>query len=412
MKRRDFLIVSGGIAAAVASRYSAAQNKPCPPPSLGVAGGSSVSTTCLANGNAPAWFIAMSDRHWAQPVTNWLGAVKDPLMDSTNAGNSEGAIVRAFSGMGTDRVHREIFLMGNGGHSDYHGNEVYSCDLSVAAPAWQRRRNASVHSGSGDVTKYSDGRKSSDHTGDLTMECGGRWFTPGMGGTDYNGDAAQGQWWEFDRNANDYIDRGGNHPSNNGGTTSVSAVSDAANGQFLVVHSGNGTPSIEFIRLSDLAQTSVNNNGLPTGGGAPAALDTTNRILLVKDDNASTKYWWVNIGKNPTAAWTALNASGAGIPNTQAFHWHEPSGAFLTWDRGGGLIKGTPTLGGGGYSSLVWSTVASAGGTAPVFDSLIAGMHNKVGLIPDMGNGQACLVVVPQWGTPDVHIFKIPVAGV
>lgn len=350
----------------------------------------------------------MSDLTWAAPANNWLGAVADPLAGTTNAGNTGlGAIISAWCGMGTDQTRKTLFMMGNGGHEDYFGNEVYSLDLRAATPSWSRLRNASAHDGSGSVSVFSDGRPSSDHSGMCHVEAGGRWFKAGMGGTNYYGYANSSQWWEFSLASNDYISHPG-YAGNNGGTASCGAVYDAVNGQIIAIHSGNGSPSVEYVSLSNMAVASKNTNGLPTGGGILPAFDTTNRILLVKDDG-NANFWWLPLS-SPTAAWRSLTASGTAPGGTQAFAWHTPSNAFLTWDRAGGLLKLTPTVSSGGYTGLTWTAVAGNGGATPQWDHNL--LYNKVSLINDMGNGQSALVVLARYGNPDTYILKIPARGV
>ena len=34
-------------------------------------------------------------------------------------------------------------------------------------------------------------------------------------------------------------------------------------------------------------------------------------------------------------------------------------------------------------------------------------MYNKIQLIQDMGNGEAALVVVPRYGSPDVYVMRL-----
>ena len=46
MKRRDFLVASATLAGSIVPRIGSAQTKPCPPPSIAVAGGQSATTSC------------------------------------------------------------------------------------------------------------------------------------------------------------------------------------------------------------------------------------------------------------------------------------------------------------------------------------------------------------------------------
>jgi hypothetical protein len=55
MKRRDFLTGSAGLAGALLPMVGRTQSKPCPPPSLGVSGGTSATTGCAVGGAAADW---------------------------------------------------------------------------------------------------------------------------------------------------------------------------------------------------------------------------------------------------------------------------------------------------------------------------------------------------------------------
>jgi hypothetical protein len=383
----------------------------------------------------PTWFTSTADNHWVSPLSNNINAVLDPQAVAGNLGGAQG-ILQEFSGMGTDKPNKTIFMMGNGGHQQYQGNEVYSCDLSQNAPLWKRRGRgnapttdaitecASTPTGyPADIVAYADGRKSPDHTGDLTVSCRGRWFTLGMGGTEWNGVENQSQWWEFSTTTNDYINRGGGHHDPGGGTTGCANVEDEAGGRIFIVYTSNGSlpPALDIVRVSDLSILSTNNGTLP-GGGCPSAYDTTNGILCAHAD-ADGLFYCLNVNTNPTGAWTIISATGVSIPGyrsangiNQSFAWHAASNAFLTWDQGSGLVKITPTISGGIYTALNATAVTSLGGTPPT--ALVGSypMHNKVNVIPDFGNGQGGVVVVPTvWqtgSTKDVFIYKLPVGGV
>ncbi len=184
MKRRQFLTTTAGAAGVMLTGLARGQTKPCPPSTLSVQGGSSATTTCTTQNQtgAPAWFLEQRHERWTTPVSNWLGAsdVKDPL--ATTAPNSgttgHAAIITAWTGMGADQTRKMIWMAGNGGHADYAGNEVYSCDLNVDSPAWIRRRNASpAPSNNQQVwTKWADATPPADHSGMHQVAAEGRWF--------------------------------------------------------------------------------------------------------------------------------------------------------------------------------------------------------------------------------------------
>lgn len=364
---------------------------------------------------APAWFTSAAELTWLAPASNKIGDASclDPLQNTTNAGSTGGGQIRGYCGMGTDKTNAQLFFLAGGGHSDYYGNEAYAVNLKAATPKFLLRRQADPEEvgGAGNYTVWSTNRPASDHSGLTLVEAGGRWFKIGHGGTNNLGNASQGQWWEFLRRANDYDNLGtSGHATNTGGTTSCGAVWSPALSRLLVVHSGNGNPSIEQVQLSDLTVTATNTNGLPTGGGIMIGMDTTNNILLVKDDGATFAYYWINMTTGASGAWNSLTATGSSPPNIVNMDWHAPSGAFLMWNKSvGNIIKLTPTVSSGAYTALVGSTV-SVSGTAPTLDAGSAMVYNRSAVVPDMGNGQGALVVY-QW-TTGLSVIKLPTGGV
>lgn len=372
---------------------------------------SSQFSVSIASNSAPAWFTALSHKQWASPVTNWIGAVAP-----ASPGGSTGhlSVLGAWCGMGIDQTRKMMFMLHNGGHNDYYGNEVYSCDLTLASPAWVRRRNPSTASGSGNIAKFSDGRPCSDHTTNLTIEAEGRWFTPGMSSTNYVGSANYNQWWEYkpfsgtgtiSGAADDWVDLGNTHASN-GLSVAGLALWDSFDRQVLVFHNNNTSPSVEFQSIDNMsgAAALTNTQPLAMGGGMMGSIDTTNRIVLVRWNST---YYYLKLTNNTTkqAAWSSVSVSGTEPPNTYQMHWHAPSNAFITWDGASGLRKLTPTVSGGGYTSATWSAVAGAGGVTPLSGSLL--MYNKINIVQNMGDGTSALVIVSRYANPDTYVMRL-----
>jgi len=402
VKRRDFLFKSGGFLGAIIPAAAIGQVRPCPPV---WSEDESPSRCGQGEQGVPVWFASLGNLEATAPVTNWLGAsgVKDPLASSHG---SHAAIITAWTGMGLDQESKTAFMLHNGGHSDYFGNEVYSVDLSRESPAWVRRRNASVATGSGDITKFSDGRPCADHTSSLHVAAEGRWFTPGMSSTNYNGGGARQQWWEYDTAAEDYIDLGSTHAGGGGGGFGTACWDKNAR-HVITVFDNNQSPSIEFQSIDNMSGSAVllNNNHLNTANPIISAVDTTNKVLLVR---AQSQYYFVRIDTNANrrSAWTVLSASGTASDRKNVLWWHEPSQAFITWGGGNTIRKLTPTVSGGAYTSLAWSRV-SVGGSSLPSSGPAAGMYDKVNYIEDMGNGDSALVVVPRYANPDTYVIRI-----
>jgi hypothetical protein len=377
------------------------QTRPCPPDLTGAPKNSCGEGSSQG---VPGWFASLNDLEAAAPVTNWLGAsdVKDPR---ANVHGSHEAIITAWTGMGIDQQARTAFMLHNGGHNDYHGNEVYSVDLSKESPAWIRRRDASPADGSGYITKFSDGRPCSDHTANLYVAAEGRWFTCGMNSTNYNGGSARQQWWEYDPRIDDYIDLGTNHESFGGsfGTT----VYDKNARQVISIHDNNNQPSVTFTSLDNMRGPAAVENRTPLNisRSLMAAVDTTNRILLMR---SGSFYRWLKIDSdaNRQGSMNTPSVSGSAPNSLYQIYWHAPSQAFITWGGGNRIAKLKPTVSNGGYTSLTWSSVAVSGVSLPS-SGPPAGMFDKVNLIEDMGNGDSGLVIVPRYGNPDTYVIRI-----
>ena len=443
VRRREFIAITAGATAAAAARLGAAT--PCPPPSASIQGGPSVNTVCgnSYRGSAPAWFTSLSDLMWAAPVSNWLGAsgVIDPLANTSNHGSEgQSAVINDWTGAGFDQTRNILFLLGNGGHAGYWGNEVYALDFTQSSPVWVRRRNATDSQAvgpaefAGTVSVQNDGRPPSDHTGMDIVAGNGRWFKCGLGGTPYVGNASESQWFEYSPfsattpagttisgQADDWINLGRGFSSATGTTAQCCAMYDPIKNQIIKVHGGWGSVSVEYVSLPSLA-VATNTNGLQLNE-ANAALDTTNGIILVRAGTGGgaggNVYAWLNYLNNPKGTWTWISSgsvAGVDIPARQAFWWHAASQAFLTWDRSSGLKKIKPAVTGSGSSAAyagLTITSSSVSGTAPVFGVANGNpMYSKVQLVNDMGNGQSMLIVVPAYANPDVYVCKIPAAGV
>lgn len=407
-------------------------------------GTNNIPIPCPQDLTAPAWFTSLSNLTWATPVSNWVGSVIDPLANGENHGNEgQSAVYNDWTGAGLDQTRNTIFMLGNGGHVGYWGNEVYALDFTQPSPAWVRRRNATASQTvgpaqfAGTVNTQNDGRPPSDHTGCDTVSGNGRWIKAGLGGTPYVGNPVENRWYEYSPFsattpagttlsglADDWISLGNGYSAATGTTTQCSACYDPIKNQIIKVHGGAGAVSVEYVPFPALTVTSTNVNNLVLNE-AIAAIDYTNGIILVRAGHGPGQggnfYVWLNYLGNPTGAWTWIpNASvtgiGTDIPDRQSFWWHPQSHAFITWGRTLGLQKIVPAVTGSGnsrgYSSLTISTV-SVSGTAPVFGIANGNpMYNKVQMVNDMGNGQSMLVVIPAYANPDIFVCKIPLGGV
>lgn len=383
------------------------------------------SVSIAITGGVPSWFSSLADKQWATPLNNataiannqhWLGASS---VKPTGPAGTHTAIILSWTGMGADQSRKWIYMGRQGGHSEWHGNEVYSCDLMSESPQWTRRRNPSAGTATGTQTVMSDGRPVTDHTCSSHVSAEGRWFWCGTNALP-NGSLSHNPWWEYSvassaetisGGADDWINRGSGH-ANPSGALGVHGLAlwDPIDRQILVFHDNNSSPSVEFQSIDNFGGSAAltNTNALNTASYIQGAIMPTQRIVVVR---ALDVYWWLKLTSNATkqSAWQSLSASGTAPSQTNAFHWHEASGAFLTWDSSTGLRKLTPTVNGSGnLTGLAWSAVAGAGGNAPTGgDETINGMFNKVQMIDDMGNGDSALIVVPRYAAPDVYVMRL-----
>ena len=161
MKRRDFIIASATFVGSAVPALVRGQNIPCPPFTLSVAGGQTVSTACgPSSAAAPAWLVGMAVGEWKLVSNSSLSGVSGVSSVPGNTGRA--SIVTAWNGTCVDPRNSMVYLLGCGGHGDYAGNEVYSINLEVDSPTWTLRRNATTSVSNGDY--YGDGRPSSTHT--------------------------------------------------------------------------------------------------------------------------------------------------------------------------------------------------------------------------------------------------------
>jgi hypothetical protein len=367
--------------------------------------------TVASASSAPSWFTALGHKQWASPVTNTIQSVLDPLATTTNVGAAAGpsGIISAYTGAVCDQSLKTVALLGNGGHDDYWGNEVYSVNLGASSPAWTRRRNATANpkSGAPSLTypQLADGRPCSDHTGDYCVAANGKWFKCGLGSSNFNGDVKENYWWSFDPVSNDYTFLGSSYPTGVAGAISSGTAYDPTRNQIIKALAGHGTSSLRVYSLDGVQVASGASNY--NEGSVTAAFDYTNDVILVLSTNPRTQ---CHAFKRSTMAMTTITHTGAPPSDATAkVWWHAPSNAFITWDGAQGLKKLTPTVVNGAYTALAWSSVAGNGGAAPPSSGLLGSlMYSKISLINDMGNGNAALVIVPRWSAvSDVWVMRL-----
>lgn len=122
----------------------------------------------------PSWVAALSPGQWLE-IPN----------SAPNAVVLNHSVIDSWGGAAIDTRSSMIYLVANGGHSDYAGNEVYKFDVARETPVWTMER-VSTHNGTeACVAFYASGDPCARHTyygsimnefDNRVMLVGGAWF--------------------------------------------------------------------------------------------------------------------------------------------------------------------------------------------------------------------------------------------
>lgn len=158
----------------------------------------------------PKWARGMEVMEWKQiglgsrMMPTAPNTVLAKLTDGSTAvggGNSYGARLDAYCGVGTDVRYSKLFTLAAGGHGDYYNNEIVQISLLDNDPTWVVSYNGSsgnvINTPSDFLPRYTDNHPASAHTyyGLQTMERHGRWLR--LGGSlspSGNGDTSTQSW--------------------------------------------------------------------------------------------------------------------------------------------------------------------------------------------------------------------------
>ena len=125
-------------------------------------------------GDLPSWVAATTPGQWFE-IPN----------SAPNAVVLNHAVIDSWNGAALDPRDSKLYLVANGGHSDYAGNESYVFDAQREVPIWTMPR-ASTHNGTeACVAFYLSGDPCARHTyygsiintfDNRVMLVGGAWF--------------------------------------------------------------------------------------------------------------------------------------------------------------------------------------------------------------------------------------------
>lgn len=406
MKRREFLSAATGLAGWMVHDLALSQSRPCPPPALGVIGGTSAETRCGVAG-APPWFEALSDKTWSAipgTVTGTLRAARDP-----NGKGDPLGIVDAWCGATVDTQREEFVIPAQGGHASYLGNEVLVLSLNSAAPAWTRRSNSrTANSGSvmddgSPCPAHSEGQLCYAANVDrILMTTQPYWQGP-SGGT-----GSTEQVFSFNPSAGTWA-KHGNAPVSDAGLVHGGSAYDPVTGLVWIVATENYRSTASFNPQTGVFTNHGGSDNLVNAGyQTKVTISPSKRCLVVVNGSRGQSFYAMNL--DPVSKWTqppqtGTRPTGSGL----GVVWHEASGGFLVWQSGSSLFKLKPPAG-AISGTWTWSAVPAAGGapSAPQRN----GTTGRFNILENFaGSGRDLLVLVNSIDEP-VYAYKLPSGGV
>lgn len=116
-----------------------------------------------AQSGVPTWRVNQAVNEWREIAGSSLSLA--PTMPIPNGSNAPQGKQDAWIGWHIDTRTSKVYSVANGGHDDYHGNEVNVVDLTQNAPAWTQ---LVAPTASANVTVanayYADGKPASRHS--------------------------------------------------------------------------------------------------------------------------------------------------------------------------------------------------------------------------------------------------------
>lgn len=144
--------------------------------------------------NLPTWLttLNLSVNQWGEIPNSNVSAAQQSSWTAAGLIGSGGvsSIISAWEGMSVNSLTNTAYMLANGGHGDYYGNQAISCNFNANAPAWIEAAPPSDSSQvviTGTERTYLDGRPPSSHSYHANQfdEVNGlamRFGTPGIAG--------------------------------------------------------------------------------------------------------------------------------------------------------------------------------------------------------------------------------------
>jgi hypothetical protein len=403
MQRRYFLIAGTTLVGGAMSRALAIP--PCTPTPLNATGGTSASTACGATGSGPAWFQAMADKTWSTVAAT--ARIRNVLPNPYPGGTDSSGIIAAWGGATVDTTRQELQILAQGGHNDYHGNEVYVLPLNTASPAWARVSNPRYSFGGGST--MDDGSPAATHGRSFLTYAANvdRTFIGAMSGWAPLGNSSA-DVYAFNRATNTWQARADGLVDQ--GHEAGGAEYDPVTGHVWIV----GAQAVVSVSRFDPVQNrhTPYTSTLVQGYVGSTAIAPSRRILMylnghLVDHNGTFR--WFDMS-NPTAGWR-LPAAVSGTPlrtEGPALRWHEASGSFIGWGGGTSLFRLTPPAN-LVTGTWVWSQVAPAGGNSVTPSAAAgAGTWGRFNIVENLGgSGRDCIVLINSIDQA-TYVYKLP----
>lgn len=118
-----------------------------------------------AGGLVPSWRVGLAQWEWAELTGTAMANFPPSIDPGRDSGEGPPAKLNAWCGLAIDTRDSTVWSLANGGHDDYHGNEVMKFTLGEDSPAWiEVLASSSGFTIPSDSAYYSDGKPASTHS--------------------------------------------------------------------------------------------------------------------------------------------------------------------------------------------------------------------------------------------------------